>query len=244
MTVILSLTFQQLLRRRASIFTSLFCLSPVLLAIVYRLSDPATDPDRWTARVLFSGLVVAAVLPLAALIYGISSLGNEIEDGTALYLLSKPLPRWKIVAAKILVAWLLCGTSVSVGALVAGLIVLQGGDPEGVVQGFSAALALGSLVYCALFVLLSIVTSRALIAGLVYVFLWEGLITGLFSGTRVFSVRQYCLGVADLFARASPRTFQGNLDGVESLVLMGLVAAGAALLAARRLQSFEVREKA
>ena len=45
--------------------------------------------------------------------------------------------------------------------------------------------------------MLSVVTSRALIAGLIYVFIWEGLVNGLFAGTRLLSVRHYTLGVAD-----------------------------------------------
>ena len=43
------------------------------------------------AHVLLDGLVVTTLLPLAALVYGTAALGAEIEDGTAVYLLSKPV---------------------------------------------------------------------------------------------------------------------------------------------------------
>ena len=43
-------------------------------------------------------------MPLVALIFGTAALGSEIEDGTAVYLLIKPIPRWQIALAKILVA--------------------------------------------------------------------------------------------------------------------------------------------
>ena len=49
-------------------------------------------------------LVVRTVMPLVALIIGTSALGSEIEDGTAVYLMIKPIARWKIALAKILVA--------------------------------------------------------------------------------------------------------------------------------------------
>ncbi len=243
MILIFSVTIRQLVRRRVSLVTSLFCLSPVLLAIVYRLSDSTADPERWTARVLFSGLVVAVVLPLAALIYGTSSLGNEIEDGTASYILAKPVPRWKIAIAKSLAAWAPCALSVFAGVLASGLITFESSDRDRIVLGFSIAVILGSLVYCLVFVLLSLITSRALIIGLVYVVLWEGAITSLFGGARVFSVRQYSLGVADLVSQAAPRAFRADLGGIESLALMALVAALASFLTVRRLSTFEVREK-
>jgi ABC-2 type transport system permease protein len=46
------------------------------------------------------------------------------------------------------------------------------------------------------FIALSILTSRALIVGLIYVVLWEGLLAGLFEGTRVLSIREYTMSFA------------------------------------------------
>jgi hypothetical protein len=66
-------------------------------------------------------------------------------------------------------------------------------------------------------------------------------VTELFSGTRIFSVRQYTLGVADLIADTSQRTFEANLGGVPALVLMAVVSAAAIAVATRRLSRFEVR---
>ena len=43
-------------------------------------------------------------MPLVALIIGTAALGSEIEDGTAVYLMIKPIPRWRIALAKIIVA--------------------------------------------------------------------------------------------------------------------------------------------
>ena len=44
------------------------------------------------------GLVVRIVLPLVALVFGTAALGSELEDGTAVHLLTKPIRRWPIVA--------------------------------------------------------------------------------------------------------------------------------------------------
>jgi ABC-2 type transport system permease protein len=88
------------------------------------------------------------------------------------------------------------------------------------------------------------VTSRALIAGLVYVFIWEGIVTELFSGTQFLSVRQYSLGVADLIADTRADIFEAELSGATALVMMGIVGAGAVALAVRRLRSLEISQSA
>ena len=49
-------------------------------------------------------MLVRTVLPLVALVLGTAALGSELEDGTAVYLMIKPVPRWRIVGAKMLVA--------------------------------------------------------------------------------------------------------------------------------------------
>ena len=47
-------------------------------------------------------------------------LGAEIEDGTAVYLLSKPIARSRIIVAKLLAAWTLTTATVLSSGLVAG----------------------------------------------------------------------------------------------------------------------------
>ena len=42
-------------------------------------------------------------MPLLALVFGTAALGSELEDGTAVYLMVKPMPRWRILLAKMVV---------------------------------------------------------------------------------------------------------------------------------------------
>ena len=120
---------------------------------------------------------------------------------------------------------------------VSGLIALQGEPAGGIVVGLRHRhRCSASLAYTAVFILLSVATSRALLFGLGYVFIWEGLVTELFCGTRYLSVRQYCLGIADLFATVGEQDFEANLGGPEGLILAGVVAVAALVLAVRRLE--------
>jgi ABC-2 type transport system permease protein len=251
---VIELTARQLLGKRRTLLLFALCLLPVVIAILYRVSDRddvmvqvargvfVSDQPRWTANVILSRLVVATLLPLCALVFGTAALGSEFEDGTAVYLLGKPIARWKVVCSKLVVAWAATAALVVVSAVVAGTIAIQGAPPQGIVPGFAIAIIAGSFLYCALFVMLSIFTSRALIAGLIYVFFWEALLTSLFSGLRIFSVRQYTLGIAGSIADTTSRTFNAKLDGPEAVVLLLVASSAAVYFAVRRLKRWEIGE--
>jgi ABC-2 type transport system permease protein len=238
---VFTLTLRQFAGRRRSLLLLLLALVPVAVAIIYRLGEHVDQHD-WTANVLLNGIVMTSVLPLACLILGTSALGSEIEDGTTVYILAKPVPRYEIVAAKFAASALVAAAFVLPATIISGLIALQGVPKDGIVTGFAIATLVGVFAYTAVFVLLSVATSRALLFGLAYVFIWEGLVTELFSGTRYLSIRQYCLGIADLISKVSEDDFQANLGGVEGLMLATIVAAAALVLAVRRLEAFELTD--
>ena len=236
---VFTLTLRQFAGRRRSLLMFGLALVPVALAVIYRLGEHPDQHD-WTANVLLNGIVVTTILPLACLILGTSAFGSEIEDGTAVHILAKPILRREIVGAKFAASALVAAAFVLPATAVSGLIALQGVPEEGIVTGFAIATLLGIFAYTAIFVLLSVATSRALLIGLAYVFIWEGLVTELFSGTRYLSVRQYCLGIADLIATVRERDFEANLGGAEGLILATVAAAAALVFAVRRLESFEL----
>ena len=232
------LSLRQLLGRRRTFALVALALLPLLVALVFRTGGTDTDPVDWTANSLLEGLIVTAVLPLVTLVLSTTSLGMEIEDGTIVYLLSKPLSRAQVVIAKLMASWLPAGALVSLSVAASAAIALPKSEP-GLILAFAVAACLGALAYSSVFLLLSLLTSRALVFGLIYVFIWEGLVTGIFSGTRALSIREYTLGVADLLT--ATREFDARLDGVTALVLMVVVIAAFVALAVRRLNAFETR---
>lgn len=273
---IIELTARQLIGKRRTLLLLLFAAIPIAIAIIFRVSSadngfyPATAGNpaavglideqlHWTATVLYSNLIVSTLLPLCALIFGTAALGSEIEDGTAVYILATPIPRWKIILSKLLVSWFATMVLVLPASAIAAAIALAGaggysveaasgvlvpvtGGGWGILVGFSVAIAAGSLVYCAIFVMLSAITSRALIAGLIYVFFWEALITRLFTGTRILSVRQYTNGIASLISQTTKSTFDAPLNGAAAIILLLLVTAFTTWYAVRRLHRWEIGE--
>ena len=118
--------------------------------------------------------------------------------------------------------------------------ILQVGGPgwSGAI-GAAVGTAVGATVYATVFFALSLVTGRALAFGLIYVLVWEGVLAGLLAGIRALSIRQYTLGITD--AITHPGVTNPNLlDLPAALVLSGVSIVIAAVIAVRRLSSYQI----
>lgn len=239
--VVFTLTLRELASQRRSLLLALLAAVPVFLAVIYQLGG-RTDQQDWVANTLLKAVVVTLVLPLTCLVLGTSALGSEIEDGTVVYLLTKPISRMSIVTAKFAAAALASLTLMVVTTAVSSAIGIAGAPSQGLIPAFTLAVALAALGYTALFLLLSIVTSRALLVGLGYVFVWEGLLTNLFRATAYLSIREYCLGIAGSITAVSPGIFSSEIGAAAAVPLLAIVTVGALYLATRRLEALELSE--
>lgn len=231
MSTIAWMTARGLFGRRRFLLLLPLPLVLVLLAVVSRALR--VDAGQWGEPVLY-GLGLAVVLPVIALIVGTGVLGSEIDDGTVVHILTKPLPRWQIILPKLAVAVGVTAVTAAVPLYVAG--VLASSVRFGL--ALAAAATVGALAYSALFLALSLVTRRPVLLGLVYVLIWEGLLGNFVSGTRVLSIQQYVVALAD---RLAPT---GLLDTPVSVpvavVMSALITVGFTVLAIDRLRSFSM----
>ena len=231
---IVGVTLQALLGRRRTILMLLLAAVPVLLGLLVRTNGTGVRDVGAT----LDGLVVRVVLPLVALVFGTAALGSELEDGTAVHILTKPISRSTIVIAKIAVAGTLTAVLLVPSTLIAGLLLARSGSGAAPITfAMAVGVLIGSYVYVAIFVALSVATSRGLIIGLGYALIWEGVLAGLLPGSQVFSVREYVRGIAGTISPAAPDSIVGA-----GAFLYAAVAFGAATaIAAVRLAVYEIR---
>jgi len=240
MSVFMSLvevTFRAMLGRRRTLLMLLLAALPVLVAVLARAGGARLD-DGLTAIL---ELGVRTVLPLTALVFGVSALGAELDDGTIVFILAKPIPRWQVAAAKTFVAGALAA-ALSVGSTLLSGLVIAGLDPTGLATTVASALAvaLAAFAYAALFVALSVVTGRALFVGLVYTLVWEGVLAGLLPGTRAFSIREATLTVAAELAPVGAG-IDGDIELGQGVLLLAIVLAASLAVTTSRLGGYEVR---
>ncbi|HSJ00239.1 MAG TPA: ABC transporter permease, partial [Patescibacteria group bacterium] len=215
----------------------LFGALVVLVAVLFQLADQPEDESLAFTGQLLGNFGLAVLLPVVAVIVGTAAIGSELEDGTIIYLLAKPIPRRLVAVVKFVVAWLIVVVLVCPAILLAG-VVATGGDAE-LGLAYAVAAGFGALEYTAVFLALSLVTSRALVVGLAYVVIWEGAVAGLFEGTRILSVRQHALAVAD--ALGGEGAIEAALELAPALVVGLLVTLVAVVIAIRRLERVELR---
>ncbi len=191
MVPVFLLSLRQLLGKWRIAIIVLLAAAPVALVALIRAFNAdmqANELDDLAAGIL-AVLMVTAVLPIVTMTLATASFGNEVEDGTLNYLVLNPVSRWSIVLAKMLAPVAIAGPVLALsGMLVAG--VWLEGDGRTVAAAGVGILA-GVAAYSAIFTWLGLTTSHPLGFALVYVFIWEGLLSTVLSGTRYLSVRAY-----------------------------------------------------
>jgi len=234
------LTAGSLLGRRRALL--LLALPAVLLALAVAARVLAGQDEQLTVLLLGS-FAVGTVVPLLGLLAGTGAIGPEIDDGSIVYLLAKPLSRHTIVVTKLLVA---VGVVLVLGALptfVAGLVLA--GTTDGLAVGFAAGAAAAGTGYCALFLLLAVVTRNAVVVGLLYALIWESLVGQLVPGAQALSVQQWALVLTERIV--GPRAEQLGADsavGGVGVVLLIAVVVGATWYAGQRLRTIRLTSDA
>jgi ABC-2 type transport system permease protein len=233
-TEIASLTLKGLLGRRRSLLMLLLAGIPVMVGALVRAN---TGGIAEVGRTL-DGLEVRIILPLIALVFGTAALGSELEDGTAVHLLTKPIGRTTIVLAKVAVAGSLTAALVVPSTFIAAVLLSEPGtDLAGTAGSLAIGVFAGSYLYASIFGALSIITSRGLILGLGYALIWEGLAAGVLPGSQIFSVREYVRGIVHA---VSPSTID-SIVGAGAVVYATVALVAALAIASYRLAVYEVR---
>jgi ABC-2 type transport system permease protein len=169
--------------------------------------------------------VSGATLSIAVLVLGAAAMRDERDAGTLPFLYMSPIPRWRFATA----TWI-AASGVSVLVAVGGWLVgsiglgLGSGDWGHAWAALPAYLA-AAMGYSAVFIPVGYLFNRAILVGLAYVFIWEGILTTLVSGIAASSVWRTALSMfADL--RELPR------DAMDALgpVLPGIGGALAKLI--------------
>ncbi len=228
------LALRQAVTRRKIALLIILSLLPLGLAII--LDSTVAEEGTLIGPVL-GGLVISVTLPITVMVLATGAFGNEVEDRTLSLLTTKPVPRWTIVLAKFAATVVVAAPLM---AVVAAVITMM--DPDGTGNAPLAAavgVVVGVVAYASAFTWLGLLTTRALGFALVYVLLWEALITTFLSGTRYLSIRSYVFGTAyginDVFGEDL------TIAMTPALVGAALVTVVFFLLTVRRLSRMDIQ---
>jgi ABC-2 type transport system permease protein len=234
------LTYRTILGRRRALL--LFVIPGVLLllaaAIRWGLSTDDTISAVDVSAGVLGGLVLGTVVPLLGLIVGTGVIAPEIDDGSIIYLLAKPVSRHTIVVTKFVIAVLCLAVFAAVPTFVTGVVL--SGTAGGLPAGFAVGAFAASVAYAAVFVLLGVLTRHAVVVGLLYALLWESLVGNFVPGARVLSIQQWGLSITEGLTTGG--VVEADVRLPVALAMLAVVTAGATWLAGRRLRSLTLVE--
>jgi ABC-2 type transport system permease protein len=243
-STVIWLTWRQLFARRRVWVAAAIAVFPLFMTFIYRFSSPDLEGDRLLFMLgLLRELHMGVLLPLAALIFGTTAFGGEVEDGTLVYLLVKPARRWRVVLIKYFVALVVTSVVIGISILLPWWALRNAELPLVFLRGFLVATVVGAAIYCAVFLLLGLITRRGLLFGLLYVIFIEQVMSRNFDGIATFSAREHALAVAQWAGGGMVRWPTDPLAMKTVWTITALAVAIAVALTMRRFSRYELAEK-
>ncbi len=161
---------RQLFTKKNFVAISLLALLCGLMVLISLRRDLSVE---FFGRRVVTGPFGSFIFPMILLAFGTASLGNERDDGTLVYLATRPLWRWSIYLGKYL-GIVPIGLLFSVGGLwvICKITSVMNQSPE-IMKLFEMVylgFILGALAYLALFHLIAAVFKHAILISLAYLF--------------------------------------------------------------------------
>ncbi|MCY4436648.1 MAG: ABC transporter permease subunit [Chloroflexi bacterium] len=239
MAEIFLLSLKQLLGRwRVLVILILAALPSLLVLLIRLLGEGNIGFHGEFVGVIIDAMITGGIMPIVTMTLATAAFGNELEDKTLYYLVLKPVPRISIVLAKLLAVLIVALPLVIASGVVASALVNAEARQMGIV---AIALAAGVTAYASIFTLAGLLTPRALAYGLVYVLVWEGLLSTILSGIGYLSIRGYTLALLNGMDETSFAAFEERvIEFPAAMVGTGVVIVAFFLLALYRLRTMDV----
>ncbi|MEV8638146.1 ABC transporter permease subunit [Streptosporangium sp. NPDC051023] len=231
--VIAGISYRALLGRRRIWLLVLLPVVLIGLAILLRIISGGSER---IAIEFMQKFAIGTVLPLLGLIAGTGVIAPEIDDGTIVHLLSKPISRPVIAQSKFLVAASVLALFAAVPTFIAAYLLVN--LESGIAYGFAVGALAGGVAYAALFMLLGVLTRHAVTVGIAYALIWEGVVGNFVPGARRYSIQQWAQTVADQVSSSS--FLSSDLTITFAVTALLVVTVGAVVWAGQRLRSFSL----
>jgi len=223
---------QQITAGRLVLVAGFSALGIAVAVAIARIEDGSRIEDTVG---FISGYGLALMVPIIALVLGSSTFGELVDDETLVYLWHRPVPRWKLALAGMLAASSVAIPLTAVPLTIAAFIASSDSTTT-LATGLASACA--ALAYSSLFVFVGLLLRRALIWGLVYLFIWELFIASVGGGSAQLSIRTYPTSILARLTDINIRLADSSVT--TGIVVSAVIAAVAVGLASLRLDRMDV----
>ncbi len=178
-----------------------------------------------------SSILTFRVLPLAAAVFATAVVGQEVEQKTIVYLLTRPVGRPTLLLSRAAAATLVVYAIAAACALTVALATRFGPGVAGSLARDLVALAVGSLAYVGLFLVVSLLLNRAMVVCLLYAFGWETSVGNMPGDLYHLAVSSYLAAIGSKPAPTSGNPMLDLLSGQLGLNLISPERAWTVLVA-------------
>lgn len=165
------------------------------MGYAWNMLQSGATPDQSYSNV--SSIFVFHILALASAIFTTAIISQEVEQRTIVYLLTRPVPRWKLLTIRYIASVIAVSSVGVLCAIGASLGAYHGSGSNPLLVKDCVALIVGAFAYGALFLLISLMFNRAMIICLLFAFGWEVAIPNMPGQMYLLSIYSYLQGIAE-----------------------------------------------
>ncbi len=240
LTALIAVNTRLSLRTRKAFFQILLVSLPIILASIWRFFiyyafNHSGDPFNHFA-ILCASMYMQFLVPLLALLKGMTPLSEEVEDGTLIYLNLRPPYPWVIVLGKYLSFVFSSGIILAGSVIITFVILGSASESNMLIEDLPIlfkdlwVLWLGLAAYGAVMLLIGIRFKRPFITGILILFIWDANAAFLPGMANKLTVKHYLQSIfpheatqKGIAALLSPHPHDPFLQSVLILCLIAIV---------------------
>ncbi len=216
---------REMARRKRLISLALINLLPVLLVAVIRIWFPDKGITAQIQLVSLShDVFIEWLIPIAAMAVGIPAIGEQVDDGTIVFMWTRPIKRRAIYLGRLLAAQIV-STVLMFGSLVLCFMIMVSEGVSVITFDFLKLyvttfliIGLGAFTYTAVFAAMGTFFKKPVLLAILLAFGWENLVTKIPARVQELSLRFHLQNLIDR-PPATPDDLPGMLEALLSTAI-------------------------
>ncbi len=228
-TALITTNTRLMLLRRTILFPAIIAFIPLIPVIVWRIVIALYDipfsrggDPVFLYNILSASMYMQFVIPILALLRGMSTMSEEIDEGTLIFIRLRPVPRTMIVLGKFLSYVLSMSILVGISLFLTYCILSSAPEADMFMSELTMlyrdmrVFLLGLIGYGALMMFLGILFKRSLMAGCFYLFIWDTFAAFIPGSAHKLTVKHY---LQSIFPRDAITSSTQNTEDIITALL-------------------------
>ncbi|PID81096.1 hypothetical protein CSA17_03390 [bacterium DOLJORAL78_65_58] len=212
---------REMIRRRRLLSLVAINLLPVAVVLIIRIwfQDQGLSAQLQLSS-LSHNVFIPFLIPVVAMFVGAGAIGEMVEEGTIVYLWTRPIRRRSIYLGRLLAAQLTSSLVLS-GSLILCFLVMVSSGLDVIDWAFLKLylvtfliIVLGVFSYSALFAAMGTFFKKPVTPAILFTFMWESMVSDVPARVQELSLRFHLQNIVD-----KPRVVSEGLDGMLGALL-------------------------